>query len=140
MPAACDKESFNWARSDTKADARWDRDAIITPMPKQPCDDWSHHATRENESARRMLRVLRWYHRSRAATSTIERLFREEVERWKKETQHWSSITRALAHPSYLRIIGLAKLSRGTEIERLILKELESDPDHWFDALVAITG
>lgn len=45
-----------------------------------------------------------------------------------------------LAHPSYLRIIGLARLSSGNEIERLLLEELESEPDHWFQALTAITG
>lgn len=70
----------------------------------------------------------------------LERLFHECVERWKDETGHLSSITKALAHPSYLRIIGLARGSAGHEIERLLLRELESDPDHWFAALSAVTG
>jgi hypothetical protein len=67
-------------------------------------------------------------------------LFREQVEIWKDQTSHLSSITKAIAHPSYLRIIGLAKESTDHEIERLLLHELESEPDHWFAALAAVTG
>jgi len=67
-------------------------------------------------------------------------LFREQVDIWKDQTSHLSSITKAVAHPSYLRIIGLAKESTGHEIERLLLHELESEPDHWFAALSAVTG
>jgi hypothetical protein len=73
-------------------------------------------------------------------TSELTTLFYEQVERWKKDTQHWSSITKMIAHPSYLRVIGLARQSTGTEIERLLLQELEDEPDHWFEALMAITG
>jgi hypothetical protein len=86
-----------------------------------------------------MIRVLRWQHRSQSNIDTLERLFREQVERWKTDTQHWSSVTKMLAHPSYLRIVALSKLSANNEIERLLLEELESEPDHWFDALAAIT-
>jgi len=78
--------------------------------------------------------------RRRSKEQTLEQSFREHVERWKDETGHSSSMTKALAHPSYLRIIGLARDSAGHEIERLILRELESDPDHWFAALNAVTG
>jgi hypothetical protein len=45
-----------------------------------------------------------------------------------------------LAHPSYLRIVGLARGSTGNEIERLLLEELEAEPDYWFYALTAVTG
>src|SRR5438309_246498 len=55
----------------------------------------------------------------------LARSFREQVERWKDETAHLASETKAIAHPSYLRIIGLAKGSAGREIERLLLQELE---------------
>ena len=70
----------------------------------------------------------------------LESLFREQVTTWKRETGHLSSVTKARSHPSYLRIIGLARSSSGRKLERLLLKELESEPDHWFDALTAITG
>lgn len=66
--------------------------------------------------------------------------FKLQVEIWKNNTGHLSSITKAVAHPAYLRIIGLARNSSGHEIETLLLNELESDPDHWFAALTAVTG
>ena len=70
----------------------------------------------------------------------LAEVFREQVDRWKNETGHLSSLIKAVAHPSYLRIIGLAKESSGHEIERLLLRELEVEPDHWFPALAAVTG
>jgi hypothetical protein len=70
----------------------------------------------------------------------LERTFREHVERWKSDTQHLSSVTKMLAHPSYLRVIGLAGESADHEIERLLLAELREEPDYWFDAMTAITG
>src|ERR1700722_3434931 len=66
--------------------------------------------------------------------------FREHVEQWKNETQHWSSMPRITSHPSYLRIIGLAGEFGKKALEKLILQELEADPYHWFDALEAISG
>jgi hypothetical protein len=78
--------------------------------------------------------------RRRSKEQSLERSFREQVERWKNETGNSSSMTKTLAHPSYLRIIGLAKDSTGHELERLLLRELESDPDHWFAALSAVSG
>ncbi len=45
-----------------------------------------------------------------------------------------------IAHPSYLRIIGLSNLSTRNDVERLLLLELQDEPDHWFAALTAITG
>ena len=62
-------------------------------------------------------------------------LFHEQVERWKNETGHLSSVTKMISHPSYLRIIGL-----GREGLPLILRELRERPDHWLVALNAITG
>src|SRR5882672_12661671 len=70
----------------------------------------------------------------------LRRLFYEHVERWKNDTQHWSSMPRITSHPSYLRIIGLAGEFGKKAIEKLILQELEADPYHWFDALEAISG
>lgn len=81
--------------------------------------------------------AARWQHDTGQRLGT---LFREQVKTWKRETGHLSSVTKAISHRSYLRIIGLARVSSGYEIERLLLKELESEPDHWFHALTAITG
>jgi hypothetical protein len=66
--------------------------------------------------------------------------FREHVERWKNDTQHWSSVAKMIAHPSYLRIVGLAGQAGANEIERWLLQELQAEPDYWFDALNALAG
>ena len=82
-----------------------------------------------------------WPHARRERRNlSLGKSFHEQVARWKDETAHWSSETKAIAHASYLRIIGLAKESTGHEIERLLLRELEADPDLWFAALTAVTG
>ena len=49
-------------------------------------------------------------------------------------------MTRMLSHRSYLGIIGLAARADRHEVERLLLEELQKEPDHWFEALSAITG
>ena len=64
--------------------------------------------------------------------------FQFHLDIWKRETAHLASLGRMFAHPSYLRIIALA--SRHREVLRALLLELQSDPDHWFSALTAITG
>jgi len=70
----------------------------------------------------------------------LSKAFQEHVERWKSDTMHWSSVTRMIAHPSYLRVIGLARRGCPGDIERLLLRELQAEPDHWFAALSAIAG
>jgi len=73
--------------------------------------------------------------RRRHGELAVEHLFHKCVARWKDETGHLSSITRAITNPSYLRIIGMGK-----EALPLLLKELQERPDHWLVALNAITG
>ena len=72
--------------------------------------------------------------------SNTQEAFRQSVEQWKRATGHFSSITRMLAHPTYLRIIGLATHTTRDEVVRLLLGELRNEPNHWFAALTAITG
>jgi len=65
----------------------------------------------------------------------LERVFREHAERWKKDTRHWSSVTKMVMHPSYRRIMGMGPIALP-----LILRELRDYPDHWLVALNAISG
>ena len=78
--------------------------------------------------------------RSKSQKVLFEELLHEHIQRWRSETMHWSSMTRRIAHPSYLRIIGLANKIADYEVERTLLHEFQIDPDHWFAALSAITG
>ena len=77
--------------------------------------------------------------RKRIPKPDIERLFHDRVRAWKDATGHLSNLTKSLAHPTYMSIIGLARYSDDHCIERLLLKELEAEPDYWFAALSAIT-
>lgn len=61
--------------------------------------------------------------------------FRELAKAWRADCQFSSSVTEMAMHPAYQQIIGM-----GREAIRPVLEELESQPDHWFWALYAITG
>jgi hypothetical protein len=111
---------------------------------------WSrkHHPARVSQSWYRarghsklkLVFAHEFLHKSRICyTSLVEREFSRLAADWKEDTRHWSSVTKMLAHPNYLRIIGLATRSR-QEVQRLLLRELRNEPDHWFAALTAITG
>jgi hypothetical protein len=71
----------------------------------------------------------------RIPTSETERIFRENVEKWREDTKYFSSITDIVLPLPYQRIIGL-----GPEALPLILRELSETRGHWFWALRAITG
>lgn len=60
----------------------------------------------------------------------FERLARE----WREESELMSSVTRMVRLPAYQGIIAL-----GMAAVPLLLRELETRPDHWFVALSAIT-
>jgi hypothetical protein len=68
-------------------------------------------------------------------SSLLELEFRELVKKWRKETQHISSVKKMIKHPAYQRIIEM-----GQEVLPLLLRELNSHRDHWLVALNAITG
>ncbi len=62
--------------------------------------------------------------------------FEALAEEWRNETGGLSSVIQMATHPAYRKII-----SMDSEIVvPLILKELQKRPDHWFWALIAITG
>jgi hypothetical protein len=64
-----------------------------------------------------------------------ERRFRALADEWRQSTRWLSSIHTMVANPAYLEIVGM-----GRPALPLILAELRKDPDHWFPALVAISG
>jgi hypothetical protein len=52
------------------------------------------------------------------------------ADQWRRETQHFSLISRKVSHPAYLRIMGM-----GRPAIPLLLEELRDRPSHWFVAL-----
>jgi hypothetical protein len=61
--------------------------------------------------------------------------FRYLTDMWTAETLDMSSVTDITSHPAYMQIIGM-----GPAVIPLILDELESESNHWYVALSAITG
>jgi len=128
--ANCEKRNYNWTPESAlrESDYRYARVRISKHGRLERGYEVATHFAKNIEARRRN------------ETQTLEKLFRERCERWKEDTRHLSSITKMISHPSYLRIIGLAGESYGHELERLLLQELQSEPDHWFAALAAISG
>lgn len=70
-----------------------------------------------------------------AAQTSLENEFRTLARQWKEACGLLSSTSAMVAHPAYQAIIEL-----GEPVVPLLLRELENEPVHWFEALKAITG
>lgn len=68
-------------------------------------------------------------------TQKLQLKFDQLASAWKSERSATSSVAAMAQHPAYQRIIRL-----GLPAVALILHELDSEVDHWFLALRAITG
>ena len=68
-------------------------------------------------------------------TTTHDSKFQDLAQSWKHGTWHMSSIKDMIEHPAYRAIIKM-----GEPAVPLLLKELQTDIDHWFIALSEITG
>jgi hypothetical protein len=66
---------------------------------------------------------------------TLVEQFESLARQWKAETALLSSTTAMTSHPAYRAIIAL-----GPGVVPLLLRDLEREPAHWFEALRAITG
>jgi hypothetical protein len=64
----------------------------------------------------------------------LEFIFRQLRDQWKDRTRFVSSSTDLISDPAYQAIIGL-----GESVIPILLKELQTSPNHWFAALNAIT-
>jgi hypothetical protein len=67
--------------------------------------------------------------------SVVAKQFELLAEQWKSETELVSSTTAMVTHPAYQAIIAL-----GPAVVPFLLRDLEREPIHWFEALQAITG
>ena len=64
--------------------------------------------------------------------------FRQQAEKWDRETSHLSSPAQKIMHPSYQAILGMEKDDR-REIIRLLLRDLQENRREWFWALSYLT-
>jgi hypothetical protein len=67
--------------------------------------------------------------------AAVARQFEQLAEQWKTATALLSSTTAMVSHPTYRAIIAL-----GPAVVPFLLRDLEREPVHWFEALQAITG
>lgn len=65
----------------------------------------------------------------------VAEAFADQAAQWRRAMQFVSSTTEMIQHPSYQAIIAL-----GPDVVPLLLRSLEADLLHWFEALEAITG
>jgi hypothetical protein len=69
------------------------------------------------------------------ASERLRAEFRSLVEQWRRDTHHFSQISKKVTHPAYFRIMGM-----GERAIPLLLEELRDRPSHWFSALKAIAN
>lgn len=67
-------------------------------------------------------------------TTQAQKVFDSLATQWRNETAHISSLTRAVSHPAYYKIIGM-----GRAAVPLMLRRLREQPEFWFWALTSIT-
>jgi RNA polymerase sigma factor (sigma-70 family) len=72
---------------------------------------------------------------SRAQLTSASERFQRLAAAWRANRGPTSSLTELAMRPEYQQIIGM-----GTDAVPLLLQELQRELDHWFWALVAITG
>jgi len=72
---------------------------------------------------------------SMTASPTLAARFEALAAEWKAAVALTSSSSAMVAHPAYQAVIAL-----GPPAVPLLLRELEREPAHWFEALKAITG
>jgi hypothetical protein len=66
---------------------------------------------------------------------SVEAEFHALADQWKEACGLLSSTSAMVAHPAYQAIIEL-----GQPVVPFLLREVEIEPVHWFEALKAITG
>lgn len=74
-----------------------------------------------------------------APPAELEERFREQADKWARETRHLSSPTQKATHPSYQAILGMGRENRD-EVVRLLLFDLQQNRRPWFWALSYLTG
>ena len=79
--------------------------------------------------------LLRWSVPATRAGALLEAKFAALAHQWREETAALSSSSMIAMNQSYQRIIGM-----GQPVLPLIMREMSREPDHWFWALMAITG
>lgn len=75
---------------------------------------------------------------SQVVADSLEERFRTQADKWRRETEHVSSPSQMMTHPSYQAILGMAQ-GHEEEMIRLMLLDLRDNRTPWFWALSYLT-
>jgi hypothetical protein len=96
---------------------------------------------RIKDQARYLLQKRReqWFSISRVLdrmekTISLEQRFRDQSDKWQRETQHLSSPAQRMLHPSYQAILGMGNENR-REVISLMIRDMQQHRRPWFWAL-----
>jgi len=99
-------------------------------------------AKRRNEQAERVILVSSAADAAQQSLAyqpkPLEKRFREQVEKWDRETAHLSAPAQRFAHPSYMAILGMAEENRQKVVD-LLLRDMQENRREWFWALSYLT-
>jgi hypothetical protein len=75
---------------------------------------------------------------ARVRQTSLRERFYSQADIWQQETEHLSSPSQMMMHPSYQAVMGMVK-GNEDEIVRLMIKDLRDNRRMWFWALSYIT-
>lgn len=138
----CDEKILNWYEK-KEAPQRLDyvrrRDESAQHSEDFAKSFAQHLIKQVQESAfQAILRVwsTEWVVVESATDTQLEQKFREQVDKWDRETRHLSSPTQIRAHPSYQAILGMDR----DKVVPLLLRDMQQNGRAWFGALSYLTG
>jgi len=149
--------ALEYARA-TSDDSKWNY-RRPSQTKREQCAEWACLVKPQYELDNRLARVFLWCHLGPAGThgltgrrgvhyiwrertasganvkpsseaDSLRSEFADLAEQWRRDTQHLSHISKKVAHPAYLRIIGM-----GEAVVPLLLEALRDRPAYWFAAL-----
>jgi len=111
---------------------------------KAPEWQWDSKHVRGGSLAKQLVAQLDALQRTKdivldaATVGTLEQRFHEQADKWSKETQHLSSPSQIMMHPSYQAMLGMAQ-ENPSQMITLMLRDLIDNRRPWFWALSYLT-
>jgi hypothetical protein len=99
-----------------------------------------HYDVRQRDATRIIREMWEWPSVSSVAEGekSLEEQFHEQADKWQQETQHLSSPSQRMLHPSYQAIMGMAR-DKPDEVVNLMLRDMQQNRREWFWALSYLT-
>lgn len=134
MPGLLEIDCDHYARSE------WEQ-SVEVPVGFRSWQYEEAHEERERLRARQVVSITEWLEQAaRSITKVVplEKRFQEQADKWRRETEHLSSPSQMMIHPSYQAILGMAQENKDLVIS-LLLHDLQKNRRPWFWALSYLT-